>query len=499
MRKYLRPEIIIPCLAIALRLISGPRTIDDAFITYRYAQNLLAGNGLVYNPHEFILGTTTPAYALLMAAAGLFAGGSSAPFPEISLVINAVADGVTCLLLIYLGARLQFPLAGIASALIWAVAPYSVTFAIGGMETSIFVLLMLATFYFHIAGRPVAAALVGSLCLLARPDAAIFLSLIILCRILTWARKDTPRPTYQEVIAFAAPVLLWLVASTLYYGSPLPHSIAAKVSAYRLPPEAALVRLLQHYGTPFLGDRLFGNAWIGIGLILYCSLFVLGSISILRKNANAWPVVLYPVFYLLVFALANPLIFRWYLTPPLPIFFLGIFAGVERISHDLNWRPIFYAFAVLAAALSLNGWSIRPDHGPRRPAPEMAYIELELLYTRVAEFLVPDLQPGDVLAAGDIGALGYYTRARILDTIGLISAQSLPYYPLPESSYVINYAIPKDLILDLEPDYLVTLEVYGRNDLLKDAAFLHAYTLKETFPTDIYGSDGMLVFEKTGD
>jgi hypothetical protein len=34
----------------------------------------------------------------------------------------------------------------------------SVTFAIGGMETSVFILLMTATLYFHSSGRPVAAA-----------------------------------------------------------------------------------------------------------------------------------------------------------------------------------------------------------------------------------------------------------------------------------------------------------------------------------------------------
>ncbi|TET83600.1 MAG: hypothetical protein E3J37_05110, partial [Anaerolineales bacterium] len=83
-------------IALAARLLPGPRTIDDAYITFRYAQNLLAGNGLVYNPGEAVLGTTTPIYALLMAGLGLFTGGSQAPFPTLALLVNALADGLTC-------------------------------------------------------------------------------------------------------------------------------------------------------------------------------------------------------------------------------------------------------------------------------------------------------------------------------------------------------------------------------------------------------------------
>ena len=68
-------------LAVLARVVPGPRTIDDAYITFRYARNLLAGHGFVFNPGEQVLGTTTPVYTLLMATFGLFLGGTSAPFP----------------------------------------------------------------------------------------------------------------------------------------------------------------------------------------------------------------------------------------------------------------------------------------------------------------------------------------------------------------------------------------------------------------------------------
>src|SRR5438552_180061 len=44
---------------------------DDSYITYRYALNLLHGHGLVFNPGEYVLSTTTPLYTLLLASAGV--------------------------------------------------------------------------------------------------------------------------------------------------------------------------------------------------------------------------------------------------------------------------------------------------------------------------------------------------------------------------------------------------------------------------------------------
>ncbi len=130
----------------------------------------------------------------------------------------------------------------------------------------------------------------------------------------------------------------------------------------------------------------------------------------------------------------------------------------------------------------------------RHPAPKMSWYKLELLYGQASAIIAPYLQDGQTLAAGDVGVLGYFTNARILDTVGLNSPEALAYYPLDQRYYVINYAIAPDLIIDQGPDAIIFLEVYGRNGLLKDERFLSQYRLLEKIPTDIYGSDGMLIY-----
>lgn len=540
MRKPSLPALLtalIVLLALAARLIPGPRTIDDSYITFRYARNLLAGEGFVYNIGQPVQGTTTPLYTFLMAGIGLLTGGAEANFPLNALVLNALADAATCTLLIRLGRRAGAEWPGLAAALAWAVAPFSVTFAIGGLETSVYVLLLTGLALAYAEQRRALTGLLGALAILTRPDAVILVGPLILDRLVRAFRKTDGPLNARELLAFLIPTLGWAAFATLTFGSPIPHSVQAKVGAYILPANDALIRLIQHYATPFLEQNLLGSALaVGLGLVLYPFLYIVGARRLYRREPRLLGWLLYPALYFITFALPNPLIFRWYLTPPLPVYYLGILAGVEMLVAGKKWyavsgirdsaapphspinpntdltntalpksrtRLLLLGFLLfLPTLLLLTEWRLHPDHGLDRPAPDMAWYKLELLYRQAADFVAPQMAPGDVpapevvLAAGDVGVLGFYTPARILDTVGLNSPETLAYYPLDPKYYVINYAVAPDLILDQQPDWVVILEVYGRLGLLPDPRFQAQYELVKTLDTDIYGSEGMLIFKR---
>ncbi|GAP16117.1 hypothetical protein LARV_03913 [Longilinea arvoryzae] len=547
-------SISILLIALAARLIPGPRTIDDSYITFRYARNLLAGEGFVYNPGQPIQGTTTPLYTFIMAGLGLLTGGVNADFPVNAWLFNALADALTCYLLIRLGKFIAEPVAGrrrgpgwagYAVALVWSIAPYSVTFSIGGLETSLYVLLLTGLALAYAKRRRALTGLLGALAILTRPDAVLLVGVLILDRLVRAVRKTDEPLSARELGAFLIPTLGWVLFATLTFGSPVPHSVQAKLGAYRLDDYAALIRLIQHYATPFMEQNLIGSALaVGLGLVLYPFLYVIGARRIYKSEPRLLGWLVYPGLYFLAFALPNPLIFRWYLTPPLPVYMLGILTGVETlvmgrryavsgtrypvsespntestniestntaelssssfsIQHSSFSIPspllrivLLLALLLLPTLLSLSEWRLHPDHGADRPAPEMAWYKLELLYRQAADFAAPQMSSNTVLAAGDVGVLGYYTPARILDTVGLNSPEALDYYPLDKSYYVINYAIAPGLILDQQPDWIVLLEVYGRNGLLPNPQFQAQYELIKKIPTDIYGSDGMLIFRR---
>jgi len=498
--------LLLFLLALSARLAPGPRTVDDAYITFRYARNLLEGQGLVYNQGERVLGTTTPLYTLLLAVLALVTGWRD--FPALATAVNALAGAGSVLLLYHLGCRFSDRRGvGAAAAILWAVAPFSVTFAIGGMETDLTIGLVLFTFLAHLTGRPGWTAVGTAFAFLARPDTIVATGPLFLD--LWLARRRLP---WREACITTALLAPWLLFATLYFGSPLPSSIWAKLAAYRLPPTAALIRLLQHYATPFFESRVLPPSGVVAVLGLYVGLSALGGRAAHRNSRRTWPISLYPLTYALVFAAANPLLFRWYLSPPLPLYFLLILTGVWTVAHDVGgsaagrlgkrgagkWvaASICCLCTIAALGLTANAWELHPDHGPDRPAPKMAWFRLELLYEQAAGMIQAEAQEGATLCAGDIGVLGYQTGLRILDTVGLVTPETSEHYPADPAIYVINYAIPADLVLALDPDYIVILEVYGRRGLLPDQRFRAGYRLWRKIETDIYGSDGMLILTR---
>ncbi len=177
------------------------------------------------------------------------------------------------------------------------------------------------------------AALLAALSLLTRPDALILLGPLVLERIYSafWGAQRQ-KISLKEILVFALPVLAWGLYATLTFGSPLPHSILAKAAAYRLQPNDSLIRLIQHYATPFLEEDLLGSALaVGLGIVLYPVLFALGAVRAWKTEKRLLPWIAYPWLYLITFSLPNPLIFRWYLTPPMPSYFLFILIGLEWV------------------------------------------------------------------------------------------------------------------------------------------------------------------------
>lgn len=515
----------VVALALLARALPGPRTIDDAFITFRYSRNIVEGAGFVYNPGAQTLGTTTPLYTLLMAAAGGLFGTGADSFPWYALIVNALADAATAALLLLIVRRLTGNVwAGALLGALWALAPVSVTFAVGGMETSVAILWLVAATYMHIEGRPVWTGVFIGLGYLTRIDSLLWIAPLLLWQLgeafnlipnpLSRRRGDSePQVRGGEVwktwLAAALVALPWTLFAWAYFGSPVPNSLGAKTVAYVLPPGSAFLRLLQFYPIPFSEYDLFGAAGALAGIALYLPLTLIGLLFTARRLPRLLPFLIYPWLYMAAFSIANPLIFRWYIAPPLPALMVGIVAGVWALVDAAQtarprWKiaPVtLAALALLWGATTLSGWTLHPDHGADRPAPKMAWHLIELYYRQMAETLVNDygVTPQTRVAAGDIGAVGYFSRAFIVDTVGLVTPEMSAYYPADPALIPAgqNYAIPPQLIFDTQPDFLVTMEAFVRLGLEQDPRFRAAYALAAEIPTDFYGT-GMRLYRRAG-
>jgi hypothetical protein len=499
--------------ALFARLLPEPRTIDDAFITFRYSRNLANGSGFVYNPGQHTLGTTTPLYTMLMAAIGTISGRGD--YPWFAWATNALLDALTAALL----ARLIFRITGRVSlgavlGLLWAVSPMSVTFAVGGMETSLGIFWAVAAITAYFERRENRMAVFAALAILTRIDTILWIGLVFAHQVFTrWrARRAEPVPLrrwlpWQSWLIFAAILIPWYAFSWAYFGTLLSRSLSAKRVAYQVGDLHALVVFMQHVATPFFEYRTLGIPGVMIGIVLYPALAGVGTFFAIKRQPRLLPFLIYPWLYITVFSVMNPLIFRWYLAPTLPAYFtailLGLWALADTITTEIK-RPLALGRSIAVIGLvfillSLNAWNWRPDHGPNRPAPDMAWHKIELNYRDMGKLLREKygVTSQTLVAAGDIGAVGYYSRARILDTVGLVTPEISKYYPFDKKILVKggNYAVPPAIIFDYQPDYIVLMEDFVRNGLAREADFDRLYAQVEFIPTDYYGS-GMILYQR---
>ena len=508
---------VLVVVALTARALPGARTIDDAFITFRYSRSIVEGQGFVYNPGVHTLGTTTPLFALTMAAISKITGGED--FQNYAIAVSAIADAITVVLL-FLIARRAIDNDWIAAlpAALWAISPMSVTFAIGGMETSVNILWMVAATWLFVAHSGSRRGQIGmgvcaALGLLTRIDAAFWIAPLFAFQFIDSWIKGHGKPILERLpwrtwIACGLVLLPWLIFSAAYFGALIPNSVTAKRNAYLIGPLSALKQLIPVYATPFFEFNTFGSIGAMVGAVVYLALSLFALIFTARKLPRLLPLLIYPWLYLLIFSALNPLVFRWYFAPPIPALMLSIVIGAWAVVSQPLRRSRALRFAPLIVGLigcvwlftSVNGWALHPDQGADRPAPRMASNALELLYQQMGEHLRNDLGvvPVTRVASADIGAIGYFSRATIVDTVGLVTPELTRYYPLDPALIASdqNYAIPPQLIYDTQPDYLVTMEGFVRAGLAQQAQFNDAYQLITAYPFTAYGSSMQLYAKK---
>lgn len=220
---------ILPLMTLAFS--SEVRVVDDAYISYRYASNLVNGQGLVFNTGEYVEGFTNLLWTLIMAAPEalgfpvyLFAVFLGASFGLLALV-------GTWLICRQLGSSRW----GAATAVvILGLYPDFWLVTANGLEGGLFALLLVCTVSLVFSGRPAYAGVCGGLLFMTRPDSAL---VIPICAIyLLVAPENRTLPLRQRIVrllpTLLTPWIALVVAVTVwrlvYYGAWFPNTITAK-------------------------------------------------------------------------------------------------------------------------------------------------------------------------------------------------------------------------------------------------------------------------------
>lgn len=402
-------------------------SVDDAFITFRYVRQFVAGNGLVYNIGERVEGYSNFLWVMLLSPAAALNVDllSAARVLSIALSIGAL------LLTHRLADASPAPI--LAPLMLAAYAPFA-AWTMGGLETALFAFLATVSIYAFIREEErehgAASGLLFGLLALARPEGILFFGLAIVFRLLRiWTssiiantsegqidkthasghvRRYLSQQDVLRLIGFAAlfiPHFLWRLS---YYGQPLPNTVYAK--AMGLHPRAFMEG----------GYYLFSGAVAlgGLGFLIIPITLVVLKRRALRHNFLLACVAAYALF---IFAGGGdwmPMQRFWMHIAPL--LFALAHAGLMALAA-LIWppRPIRVGIGLALAQVAflyLGALDARFVQGVGRPAAPQGRTMVDYLRER--------WQPGDVVAVTDAGGLAYALplQARVIDMFGLTDA-----------------------------------------------------------------------------
>ncbi len=417
-------------------LRSPAAAFDDAYITYRYADNLRQGLGLLYNPGEWVLGTTTPLFALLLGGLGLLIRDLEWLGHWLGIIswIGAAWAGQAVF------RQAQRSAAATVAPLLIALQASLLTSV--GMETPLLVLLMLAVAWAWFGGRKVTATILSAALILTRQDSAIWL---LLLGLEVW-RRERKLP-WREGVGAILLTLPWFLFAQWRYGSFLPNSVAAKIGQSTLMPVSGL--------SPFwLG--LIEQGLLNLAPLAAASLAVallLALWVILREAGRPfWWLPAWIVCYTFFYTLTGVVTFPWYFTPALTGVLLLAALGIGALLGDEGLpiarqhgrgRITAAAGIVLFVALALGMGRVTYQAGRLMQGYQPAYVP-------AARWLAANSPADATIATIEIGKIGYESGRPIVDTMGLVSPGMTGHQLGWQETLV--YALNS-----YRPDYLVTL------------------------------------------
>ena len=231
------PLLLVLLGLLAVQAAYGVCVQDDAYISFRYADNLLHGHGLVFNPGEHVEGYTNFLWTVLFVP--VLALGLD---PTLPAMLLGMAAGAALLWSAWEAGGRRW-----LAPLLIATFPGLSLEGVQGLETVFFAFLVCQ------ALRPGPRwALWAGLAALTRPEGYAVFGLLWLLR-----------PSARAALAFGALAAPHRLFRVLYYGDIVPNTFHAKAGDPALLQGSALGRGLRYLRDVFLAAA---PLFVGVGL-----------------------------------------------------------------------------------------------------------------------------------------------------------------------------------------------------------------------------------------
>jgi len=411
---------------------------DDAFISYRYASNLVSGEGLVFNPGERVEGYSNLLYVLLVSAGLIFLPDRAAY--GFSVAINLLLITLSYAALLWIARRTLHGHRPLVAVALFSLTPTVWIWTGSGMETPLVLLLVVLTWgsleVVLDTGNRRAEWALGALAVLAvlsRAD-GFLIPLLAAGFCLLRGRRRLALGIGAAVLLTLALLVGWRL---WYYGYPLPNTYYVKLSGDLSDRLSSGLRALWKVGTR---QGLFVQLGVLAGYAGW---------AFARRGRRAFERLPFEVCFGIAWVcyfvyVGGDVLFDRLLVP---IFPLGVFLAL-RWSQEWTGRPLATTRLVLLVA-ALGAANLTPFLADYR----MAYMADKYdRWVTLGRFL-REQHPDAVLAIDAAGKVPFFSGLRTIDMLGL-NDEHLAHSKARPSFRVGHNKYDPDYVLGRTPDLI---------------------------------------------
>lgn len=437
--------------AWAYRALFLGNVVDDAYISFRYLENLVTGHGLVYNPGEPVEGFSNLLWILLLAPFRL-AGMDVVRTSQ----LLGIGFGAATIVLSVIAARRLFAARSWLSTAFVAFLPatsgYFAAWSIGGLEGNLYAFLMLAAWFFYFDETekqrrfPISALLLALLAM-TRPE-GLFIALagagyVLISKHLSGQSLRDPK-VWRFLLVLGVFLGLYEVFRVVTYGPHLfPNSVRAKVGLSFAAIERGIEYVHDRFASPYL-------------ILLAPLAFVV------RRNryvALAPAAVLVGAAVALVIVAGGDWSFGRLFAPCLPLGAVAVVGAMREITaDDSSWDTYLpkAVWSLLVVGYLGFAWHVTGTLGERRFFGPFAQYDAERI--RIGRWLKENAPKNAKIGVYAAGEIPYFSGLYAHDMLGLndahIAAKDVPSlgkgiagHEKSDPEYTLNVVKP-DVIVD---------------------------------------------------
>lgn len=427
--------------------------MDDSYITYRYAQNLRLGVGLVFNEGERYFGSTAMGMAIVLAVFSWIVDSISvlwigdlpwSPGDQIPLIahwISTISVGIIAILAYWIASRHIGSFLAIMISFLFAIYLFSAEYIsmASGHETYPFIAFIILSGYVLIyRERAFFAGVLLGISTTFRPDTLLYTVILACWLTLIWVHAGFARKERQHLfvflIGYAFIVIPWFIFCGVYFGQILPGTLTAK----RAQP---LLGYWRDFTIKVASSELVSRIRLPMLMAMVVLLTGALAVRITEKRAQVWWGLLtdrlavfigclmaFGIGQIIFYSLIDVSFWFWYVFPLCVIMALSAFlsmVGMVQGFFDNKKTPIF---AVRIIVLVAAGLLIVFDMGDLRYNLNQLFaghnINLHITsYDPIIDYLKAYAPEGTSVATAEPGALGFKLgpHYRVIDELGLTS------------------------------------------------------------------------------